>query len=173
MSSLFTHIFIPVLILILFSKKLGIDPKEALALSLFAALPDADHVFLLNRATLHNVFLILVPLLLFVLVKRRRNVSGIICFYLASHLILDLFNGGLYLLYPVYNKVFFANAELLFNRGSFMSVLDLGISDKIVARSKIINMTKWGTVVSSEDVGIAILFVAVAVAFLWQTRKRI
>jgi hypothetical protein len=31
---------------------------------------------------------------------------GIICFYLASYLILDLFTGGIFLFYPVYNNVF-------------------------------------------------------------------
>lgn len=172
MSSLFAHIFIPAVVLLLYSKKLGIGPKKAMALSFFAALPDLDHIFLSNRATLHNVFLVLIPLLLFVLIKRRKDISGIICFYLASHLILDLFNGGLYLLYPVYNKVFFARAELLFNHGNFMSVLDYGMSDKIGAGSKIINMSKWGTMVSSENIGSAILFIAVAMISLWRMDKR-
>ncbi len=172
MSSLFTHIFIPAMVLILFSKKLGIDPKEALVLSLFAALPDVDHVFLTSRATLHSIFLLLIPLLVFILVKGRRDISGMICFYIVSHLILDMFNKGVYLLYPVYNKVFYANAELLSNHGSFLSVVNYGIVDKIGMGDKIISMSNWGIVISDENVGTAILLIVIATISFLRTSKR-
>jgi hypothetical protein len=45
MSSLFSHIFIPLMILLLFSEKLKLNSKEVFALSFFAVLPDTDSVF--------------------------------------------------------------------------------------------------------------------------------
>jgi len=63
--------------------------------------------------------------------KSKRDVFGIICFYLLSHLILDLFGGGIFFLYPVYNKVIFINAELLFGQNRIISSLDYGVSKYI------------------------------------------
>ncbi|NJD78769.1 MAG: hypothetical protein FIB08_17030 [Candidatus Methanoperedens sp.] len=161
MSSLFSHIFIPVVILLLFSEKFKLSPRELISLSFFAVLPDADSLFFifrlspvsLHRVLFHNVFILIVPLLLFILVKSRRQVFGIICFYLISHLILDLFTGGTFLFYPVYDKVFFAHAEILFVNSSFIPVLDYGISDKIM------NMGIGEPAVSSENIAVAILLV--------------
>lgn len=157
MSSLFTHIFIPLVILLLFSKKLGIDTKKVLALSFFGALPDADHLFLSDRASLHNIFLLMIPLLLFILMKSKREVIGIICFYLASHIVLDLLNGGVFLLHPVYDKAFFMNAGVIFDNGSIKSAIDYGISSKITGG------LKGRPVISSENTGIMILLVVCGV----------
>ncbi len=158
MSSLFNHIFIPVVILLLFSKKLKLNPRDIIACSFFTVLPDADVIFFmlklspvpLHRIVFHNVFILIIPLLCFILVKRRREIFGIICFYLTSHLILDLFTGGIFLLYPVYNNVFFVNVELLYN---FKPVLEYGISNKIMN----MNMGRGEPVISSENVAIVIL----------------
>ncbi len=160
MSSLFSHIFIPVVILLLFSEKLKLNPREVIALSLFAVLPDTDSIFFvlklspvpLHRVLFHNVFILVIPLLCFILVKSRRAVFGIICFYLTSHLILDLFTGGTFLFYPIYNNVFFANIELLFDHGSFTPALEYGTSNKI--------MSSIGEpVISSENIAIAVLLI--------------
>jgi hypothetical protein len=161
MSSLFNHIFIPVAILLLFSKKFNLDPREVITLSFFAVLPDTDSLFFvfklspvpLHRILLHNVFIVIIPLLLFILVKNRRQMFGIICFYLMSHLILDLFTGGISLLYPVYDNIFFAHVELLFIEGSFTPALEYGISDRIM------NMGVGEPAVSSENIAIAVLLI--------------
>ena len=160
MSSLFNHIFIPLVILLLFSKKLNLDSREVITLSIFAVLPDADSLFFvfklspvpLHRVLFHNVFIVIIPLLLFILVKSRQQVFGIICFYLTSHLILDLFTGGTFLFYPVYDKVFFAHIELLFNDG-FTTALEYGISDKIM------NMGIGEPAISSENIAVAVLLI--------------
>ena len=162
MSSLFNHIFIPVVILILFSKKLKLNTREVIAISFFAILPDIDSIFFLlklsslplHRILFHNVFILIIPFLCYIFIKSRREVFGIICFYLTSHLILDLFTGGIFLFYPVYNNVFFANVELLYN---FKPVLEYGISNKIMN----LNMGRGEPVISSENVAIAILIALV------------
>ncbi len=161
MSSLFTHIFIPVVILLLFSKELKLNPREVITLSFFAVFPDTDSIFFLlklspvplHRVLFHNVFIVIIPLLLFIFVKSRRAVFGIICFYLTSHLILDLFTGGIFLFYPVYNNVFFAHVELLFNHGSFIPILEYGISNKIM------NMGIGEPAMSSENIAVAVLLI--------------
>jgi len=156
MSSLFNHIFIPVVILLLFSKNLKLNSREVAALSFFAVLPDLDFFFAqiepipLHRALFHNVFMLVIPLLLFIIAKSRREVFGIICFYLTSHFILDLFTGGIFLFYPVYNNVFFVNIELLFN---FKPVIEYGISNEIM------NMGRGEPVISSENVAIALILI--------------
>jgi hypothetical protein len=149
MSALFTHIFIPVVLLLIFSKKIGLDPKKIVGLSFFSILPDADAFLQPHRALLHNAFILVIPILLFIFLKSRRDITGIICFYLASHLILDLFNGGIFLFYPYYNNVFFARAELWLVQGNFNPVLDYGISDRIMGTAE--------PVISSENIGISIL----------------
>jgi len=162
MSSLFNHIFIPIVILLLFSKKLKLNPREVIAFSFFAVLPDTDIIFFmlklslgpLHRILFHNVFILIIPLLCYFFVKNKREIFGIICFYLTSHLILDLFTGGIFLFYPVYNKAFFANVELLYN---FKPVLEYGISNKIMN----MNLDKGEPVISSENVAIVILIASV------------
>jgi len=80
-----------------------------------------------------------------------RETSGIICFYLGSHLLLDIFDGGIFLLYPFYNSIFYCVIELLFNKGI---VLGIGISETII------NIKTIGEpMISSENVGVAILLI--------------
>lgn len=153
MSSLFNHIFIPLAILLLFSKRLNLDTRKVIALVFFAILPDADTILLPHRAALHSIFILFVPALLFVLIRSRRDIFGIVCFYLASHLVLDLFNGGIFLLYPVYNNVFFANVELMLDHNKFMPLLDYGI------RSDILNTGRGEPVISSENIGVTLILI--------------
>lgn len=150
MSSLFNHIFIPITILLIFSKRLKIDQKNIILLSFFGILPDAD-IFLFHRATFHNIFILIIPILIFIFVKDMREASGIICFYLGSHLLLDIFDGGIFLLYPFYSKVFYSVIELTFNNGIMFNV---GISKGII------NMKTIGEpMISSENVGVATLLI--------------
>ena len=157
MSSPLDHIFIPVAILLLFSKKLKLNQREVIALSFFAVLPDIDSIFFssngisLHRILFHNIFIVIIPLLFFMFAKSKREVFGIIIFYLTSHLILDLFTGGIFLFYPVYNKVFFAHVELLLSHGSFVPALEYGISNRIM------NNGIGAPAVSSENVAFVIL----------------
>ncbi|MCE8426174.1 MAG: metal-dependent hydrolase [Candidatus Methanoperedens sp.] len=157
MSSLFTHVFIPVAILLIFSKELKFDPRNILILSFFALLPDADAIFLPHRAMLHNILMIVIPFLLFILVKSKREIFSIIFFFLASHLLLDLFDGGIFLFYPFYDSVFFARVELLFTMETIKPVLDYGISDQIM------NNGRGEPMISSENIVVAFLLMVFSV----------
>jgi len=161
MSSPLDHIIIPVAILLLFSKKLKLNQREVIALSFFAVLPDIDSIFgsnsiPLHRVLFHNIFIVIIPLLFFMFAKSKREVFGIICFYLTSHLILDLFTGGIFLFYPVYNNVFYAQVELLLSHSGLMPVLEYGISNKIM------NDGIGEPAISSENVAFAILLIICA-----------
>ena len=168
MSSLFTHVFIPVAILLIFSKERKLDPGKILFLSFFAVLPDADAIFLPHRAVFHNVLILLIPLLLFILVKSKREVFGIIFFFLASHILLDFFDGGIFLFFPFYDKVVFGHVELLFNMETIKPVLDYGISDHIM------NNGRGEPMISSENIGTALLLMVFWVlrAIMQNSEKR-
>ncbi len=168
MSSLFNHVFIPLVILLLFSNKLRLNPRMVFALSFFAVLPDMDAIFFIHRASFHNIFVLIIAFIFFILAKNKKKVTpGIICFYLASHLLLDIFNGGIFLLYPVYDNVFFAHVELLFNSNHFTPVLDYGISKDIM------NMGRGEPAISSENIGVTVLLIIFLVisAFLSLKKK--
>ncbi|VVB89790.1 Uncharacterised protein [uncultured archaeon] len=115
-------------------------PERSNHSSFFAVLPGTDSLFFvfklssvpLHRVLFHNVFIVMIPLLLF---------------------ILDLFTGGISLFYPVYNNIFFAHVELLFTDGSFTPALEYGISDKIM------NMGIGEPAISSENIAVAVLLI--------------
>ena len=165
MSSLFNHIFIPIVVIVLFSGSLKLDLRKVLAFSTFAILPDADVIFLPHRATFHNAFILIIPVLLYFLMKSKRDVFGIICFYLLSHLILDLFGGGIFFLYPVYNKVIFINAELRFGQNRIISSLDYGVSNILM------KMGSGEPLISSENIGV-ITLLAMLIAILAAQNQR-
>jgi len=154
MSSLFSHIFIPLAVLFIFSEKFKLDPKKIVILSFFGILPDID-IFLFHRASFHNIFILIVPILIYILTRDKN--FGIICFYLTSHLVLDIFNGGIFSLYPFYENVFYVRTEILFNQSNFIPLVEYGISDKIE------NMGKGEGAISSENVGIVLLLVIVSI----------
>ncbi|MBN1455634.1 MAG: hypothetical protein JW945_05245, partial [Methanomicrobia archaeon] len=90
--------------------------KPALLLLPFGLISDLDSYVGVHRATLHNLFIIVVPLLL-LLVNKRLHSTALQDRYvifasilLASHISLDAFYNGVFLLYPVsmasYNPLF-------------------------------------------------------------------
>lgn len=164
MSSLFNHLFIPLVILLIFSDKLKLDLRKITALSFFGILLDAD-IFLIHRASLHNIFILVIPFLAFIFIKDRREVSGIILFYLASALILDIFDGGVYLLYPFYNNVFFARIEIWFIH-SIIPVLDYGISKNIM------NNGRGEPMISSENIGVSVIIMVFILILFIRSRYK-
>lgn len=85
--------------------------KPALLLLPFGLISDLDAFVGVHRATLHNLFVILVPLLVLLLVSHRVPRSSIKSRYfsvasllLAGHIFLDAFYNGVFLLYPVSTK---------------------------------------------------------------------
>lgn len=159
MSSLFSHIFIPLAILWIFSDKLKLDPKKILILGFFGILPDADAYIFLHRASFHSIFILIIPILVFILIKDIK-ISGIVGFYLVAHIILDIFNGGVFLLYPFYEDVFFSRVEVWFNGGDITPLLFYGISNKIVP------MGRGEAMISSENIGTIILLAIIILSYI-------
>lgn len=168
MSSLFNHIFIPLAILLIFSGMLKLDPRKIIILSFFGILPDID-IFLFHRASFHNILIPIIFAIAFVLLKNRkdrRETLSIISFYLISHIILDIFNGGTYLLYPFYNNVIYARADILYDYKGVTSIVDYGVSDEIV------DMIKKESIMSSESAATMILLIIPSFLFAIREKKR-
>jgi hypothetical protein len=113
-------------------------------------LPDID-ILTDHRASFHNIFILVIPILIFVFI-RDIKIAGIISFYLISHLVLDIFNGGIFLLYPFYDGVFFSRIDMWFSNSGVTTTLDYGISKNIMS-------TKGEPMISSENIGTAILLI--------------
>jgi len=104
------HLLVPLLALLIVGRKE--DHKYILLLLPFAVFPDIDTFATEHRALLHNIFILLVLALIGISLKKMRTIFFITAFYFASHVILDLFGGGVVLFYPFYNEMAFIDASL-------------------------------------------------------------
>jgi len=98
---LLTHIFLPLIALYSVKKKIKLS---ILPLAFFGIFPDFDVFIGIHRSLFHSL-LFLIPLLviLYSIEKNSRNegeYSGIIAFFLLSHIFLDFLSGGVPFLYP-------------------------------------------------------------------------
>ena len=104
------HLLVPLLVLLIVGRKE--DYKYILLLLPFAVLPDIDTFATEHRALLHNIFIPLALVLIGISLKKMRTIFFITAFYFASHVILDMFGGGVVLFYPFYNEMAFIDASL-------------------------------------------------------------
>lgn len=165
MSYIFSHIFIPLAILLIFSGKLGLDKRKIIILSFFGILPDLDVIFF-HRMTFHNILsALIIPVLIFIF-TRNKEIAEIIFFYLLSHLILDIFNGGIATLYPFYDGIYFINAEIIsrLDINSVEYILNYGIGIRGDFINHVPKAGKGYGIVSSENFGIIVLFL---ITILW------
>jgi membrane-bound metal-dependent hydrolase YbcI (DUF457 family) len=94
------------------------DLKPALLLLPFGLISDLDSFIGVHRGTLHNIFIILIPLLVLVVLKRfkagttKDRYFFFASLLLASHIALDAFYNGVFLFYPVVEKSY--NPEFWF-----------------------------------------------------------
>ncbi len=109
-----THLIVPLLALLLVSRKE--NRKYVFLLLPLALLPDFDSLALQHRALLHNMFVPLILGLCGIAIRKYRAVFIIASAYIASHVLLDLFAGGVVLFYPVYNSMAFVNANLMISQ---------------------------------------------------------
>jgi membrane-bound metal-dependent hydrolase YbcI (DUF457 family) len=113
------HLIVPLLALLIAGRKE--DHKYIFLLLPLAVLPDIDTFAVEHRALLHNIF---IPAILFFLglsIKKMRVIFFIAGVYFISHVILDMFDGGVVLFYPVYNEMAFINASLEMSIGNQLS----------------------------------------------------
>jgi hypothetical protein len=127
--------------------------KYVLLLLPLAVLPDLDHFapFYAPREMFHNVFLLVLPLIIALYGLKIKNkvlydVALMAGFCLFSHIVLDFFNGGVALIYPLQTAWYgFANLPVL-------------------AHSSVFSIPKpLRGYVPSEAFGMTLVFVALAV----------
>lgn len=66
------HWLLPLIIMIAFSNIANIDKRTILLLSPFALFPEIDALFGMHRLILHNLFIVLIPLLLYLISKNTN-----------------------------------------------------------------------------------------------------
>ena len=119
------HLIVPLLALIILCRKEG--HKYILLLLPLAVLPDIDTYAAQHRALLHNIFIPALLLFIGLSIKKMKAAFLIAGVYFASHVILDMFGGGVLLFYPVYNEMAFIDASLeMSEKNQLLWTLDYG-----------------------------------------------
>ncbi len=119
------HLIVPLLALLIVSRKE--NRKYVFLLLPLALLPDFDTFAIQHRALLHNMFIPLILGLCGLTIKKYRTIFIIASVYIASHVVLDLFAGGVVLFYPIYNGMAFVDASLKMGQAyNFLWTFDYG-----------------------------------------------
>lgn len=163
MPSTLTHIFIPLFILVIFSEQLKLSKKMIISLSVFAILPDLD-MFLVHRETLHNIFVLIVPVIFFVILDDLKF-SCVVAYYLASHIILDLFNSGVFLFYPIYQKVIYIMMGISWDHNQLIPIFEIIIQEKISGKGIFMPM------ISGENIATIVLIIIALISMLIYKHK--
>jgi len=169
MSALISHLFISISLLFIFSsifpKKLDLKAKEILFLSFFAILPDLDAFIFIHRVSLHNIFfLVVVVTTAYFITKKKTRIPLIIGYYMLSHIILDLTDGGVSFLYPLTADVIFLNFGVVLDGTTFSSFLKYGFTANILPQY--IDRT----VMSSENSGTIVIALLLGIYLKINTR---
>jgi hypothetical protein len=128
MANWVIHLIVPLLALLIVSRRE--DMKYILLLLPLALVPDLDTLVTLHRALLHNIFIPIILVLSAIIFFERRKMLIIASVYFASHVMLDLFEGGVVLLYPVYNRLAFVDASLSLTPTNAVNwIFDYGFTD--------------------------------------------
>lgn len=108
MPSFIVHGLIPLLLLLAFRL---VPVRAALWMLPFTWLPDLDFWIGVHRATTSNVFILIPGLIALYRWRQTRPdwvpYAGAATFYLASHLVMDVFAGGVVLFWPIWDQTFF------------------------------------------------------------------
>jgi small basic protein len=159
------HLIVPLLALLVVSRKE--DHKYIILLLPLAVVPDLDTFLTQHRALLHNMF---IPVVFFILgwkLREYRTVLIICAVYFASHVVLDMFGGGVVLFYPFYDRMAFVNASLSIEQPiNIIWTFDYGF-DEYDSGWK----TALGYITDSPGTG-AILFILFAGIFVAYRRLR-
>jgi len=100
-----THLALPMLVLL----AAGQDKRLVIPLAFFAILPDFDSFLTPHRVVLHNMFIVIILPLAFILIAKLRKPRFVlpgmlVLFYLSSHILLDL--DGVAFFYPLSTSAF-------------------------------------------------------------------
>jgi hypothetical protein len=180
MPGLVIHVGVALIALLLYFDDR--NRKYVLLLLPFAVLPDLDHFAPLYapREMLHNVFLLVPPLAIALYGLKTKNnviysIALMVGFVLFSHIVLDFFNGGVALFYPLRTTWYgFANSPHVAHGAVALIYEPLstyvpsealgGLSTVNEAHGAIFLIPKpLGAYVPSEAFGFALTFIALAV----------
>lgn len=116
MPSFIVHGLIPLLLLLAFRL---VPPRVALWTLPFTWFPDLDFWIGVHRATTSNVMILLLPLVAWYGWRKTRPswapYAGAAAFYIGSHLLMDVFAGGVVLFWPFWNQTFYYQFLVLVN----------------------------------------------------------
>lgn len=161
MPDVLLHLIVPLAALLLFYDRRY--RTYILLLSPLAILPDIDHLGSgeFARMWLHNLFILLPPLLVGVYAyktghKKAYSIALIAVFYLCSHVLLDVFQGGVSLLYPVVGDSFAVTCDLVIQDHNFTP--NIALTASTPSRDPSVEQD----VISSVTVAIAAIFVFIA-----------
>ncbi|HEY9245757.1 MAG TPA: hypothetical protein VIO11_02815, partial [Candidatus Methanoperedens sp.] len=108
------HLIVPLLALLITGKKE--HTKYILLFLPLSVMPDMDTFMTQHRALLHNIFIPFSIFLIGSMLKEKKILFIIASVYLLSHIVLDLFGGGVVLFYPFYDRMAFVDASLQMSR---------------------------------------------------------
>ncbi len=171
MPDILLHLIVPLAALLLFYR--GEYRKYVLLLCPLAFLPDIDHLGSgdVARMWLHNVFILLPPLFIGVYAYRTGhskayNIALIALVYLCSHVLLDVFQGGVSLLYPIVGDSYAITCDVLMVNRTLAT--NMSFTASVPSRDPSVE----NDVISSVAVAIAILFLLIATLREVLTRRR-
>ena len=122
------HLIVPLLALLIVIRRE--DWKYIFLLLPLAVVPDLDTFLAQHRALLHNMFIPVVFLILGWKLREYRTIFIISAVYFASHVVLDMFGGGVVLFYPFYDRMAFVNASLSIEQPiNIIYTFDYGFSE--------------------------------------------
>ncbi len=160
------HIIVPLLALLIVGRKE--DRKYILLLLPLAIMPDFDSFVGQHRELLHNIFLPLLLLRLGMIIKQKKAIFIIAAVYLASHVFMDMFGGGVVLFYPFYNRMAFVDASLgLGTSNELIWVFDYGFKGYADGW-----MTANGYISDSIGTGASIFILLAGVYTVYRNGKR-
>ncbi len=107
------HLIVPLLALLIVRTKE--DWKYILLLLPLAVVSDLDSFVTQHRALLHNIFIPVILLILAWRLQEYKTIFVISAIYFTSHIVMDMFGGGVVLFYPFYDEMAFVNASLRIN----------------------------------------------------------
>jgi len=149
------HLIVPLLALLMVSRKE--HQKYVLLLLPLAVAPDLDTFMTQHRALLHNMFLPLILLLSAWVMKEKRTIFIIAAVYLASHVFMDMFGGGVVIFYPFYDRMAFVDASLQTSQANdLLFTFDYGFKEYDAGWMK-----AYGYIMESTGTG-AMIFVILA-----------
>lgn len=141
---LLSHFFIPLIVAYAVKLDQRVSDKQLFFLAFLGLLADLDVFFGVHRLGLHSLLLVSVCVLLpflFIKDEARRTYLVLAAYFLYSHIILDFFNGGVPLLWPLSRISVGINF-------SFIVTLESGLSLEKIALEVI---TKLPTTVEGKE----------------------